>query len=176
MHLTFDCINGVEPPISLPPNLVPSTKAHLLPSSYGGYQQPQPTGYYQQPQPTGYYQQPQATGYPGGYQQPQPTGYQQPQPTGYQQPQPTGYQQAQPTGYYQQSYQEPEFVWDMTPDEMTSYQNIYAKYANETGKVKCKFVLMIIAIGTYRSSHIVAQMNDFYDTLGLPRTDLTNAW
>ncbi|KAG1231288.1 hypothetical protein G6F68_003356 [Rhizopus microsporus] len=142
MHLTFDCINGVEPPISLPPNLIPSTKAHLLPSSYGSYQQPQPTGYYQQPQPTGYYQQPQPTGYPGGYQQPQPTGY----------------QQAQPTGYYQQSYQEPEFVWDMTPDEMTSYQNIYAKYANETGKVK------------------FAQMNDFYDTLGLPRTDLTNAW
>lgn len=153
MHLTFDCINGVEPPISLPPNLVPSTKAHLLPSSYGSYQQPQPTGYYQQPQPTGYYQQPQATGYPGGYQQPQPTGYQQPQPTGYQQPQPTGYQQAQPTGYYQQSYQEPEFVWDMTPDEMTSYQNIYAKYANETGKVKCKFVLIIIVIETYQSSH-----------------------
>ncbi|KAG1143239.1 hypothetical protein G6F37_006863 [Rhizopus arrhizus] len=157
MHLTFDCINGVEPPISLSPALIPPSKAHLLPQQQQiGYQQPQPTGY-QQPQATGY-QQPQVT----GYQQPQPTGYQQPQPTGYyqaQQPQPTGYyQQPQPTGYYQQGYQEPEFSWDMTSDEMTSYQNIYAKYANDTGKVK------------------FAKMDDFYTTLGLPRTDLTNAW
>ncbi|OBZ88732.1 Actin cytoskeleton-regulatory complex protein end3, partial [Choanephora cucurbitarum] len=145
MHLTFGCINGVEPPVSLPPSLVPSNKTHLLPQQQQfatGYQQAQPTGYYSpQPQPqmpmqTGY-QQPQPTGYqqpqPTGYQQPQPTGYQQPQPTGYQQPQPTGYQQPQPTGFYQQP-QEPEFSWDMTKDEMTSYQNIYAKYANDTGK------------------------------------------
>lgn len=130
MHLTFDCINGNEAPISLPPSLIPANKAHLLPQQ----QYAQPTGY-QQAQPTGYqgYQQPQPT----GYQQPQPTGYQQPQPTGYQQPQPTGYQQPQPTGYYGQP-QELEFSWDMTPDEMTSYQNIYSKYANDTGKVKCK--------------------------------------
>ncbi|RCH92920.1 endocytosis defective- protein, partial [Rhizopus stolonifer] len=53
---------------------------------------------------------------------------------------------------------EPEFSWDMTTDEMTSYQNIYAKYANDTGKVK------------------FSQMEDFYNTLGLTRTDLTNAW
>lgn len=122
MHLTFDCINGVEAPISLPPSLIPSNKAHLLP------QYPQQTGY-QQPQQTGYQ----------GYQQPQQTGYQQPQPTGYQQPQQTGYyaqqQQPQYTGFPQQ---EPEFSWDMTTDEMTSYQNIYSKYANDTGKVKCK--------------------------------------
>ncbi|OBZ83330.1 Actin cytoskeleton-regulatory complex protein end3 [Choanephora cucurbitarum] len=169
MHLTFGCINGVEPPVSLPPSLVPSNKTHLLPQQQQfatGYQQAQPTGYYSpQPQPqmpmqTGY-QQPQPTGYqqpqPTGYQQPQPTGYQQPQPTGYQQPQPTGYQQPQPTGFYQQP-QEPEFSWDMTKDEMTSYQNIYAKYANDTGKVK------------------FSQMEDFYTTLGLSRTDLTNAW
>lgn len=122
MHLTFDCINGNEAPISLPPSLIPANKVHLLPQQ----QYAQPTGY-QQAQPTGYQ----------GYQQPQPTGYQQPQPTGYQQPQPTGYQQPQPTGYYGQP-QEPEFSWDMTPDEMTSYQNIYSKYANDTGKVKCK--------------------------------------
>lgn len=129
MHLTFDCINGNEAPISLPPSLIPANKVHLLPQQ----QYAQPTGY-QQAQPTGYqgYQQAQPT----GYQQTQPTGYQQPQPTGYQQPQPTGYQQAQPTGYYAQQ-QEPEFSWDMTPDEMTSYQNIYSKYANDTGKVKC---------------------------------------
>ncbi|CAO0801893.1 unnamed protein product [Mucor circinelloides] len=150
MHLTFDCINGNEAPISLPPSLIPANKAHLLPQQ----QYAQPTGY-QQAQPTGYqgYQQPQPT----GYQQPQPTGYQQPQPTGYQQPQPTGYQQPQPTGYYGQP-QELEFSWDMTPDEMTSYQNIYSKYANDTGKVK------------------FSRMEDFYNTLGLPRTDLTNAW
>ncbi|KAI9279317.1 cytoskeletal-regulatory complex EF hand-domain-containing protein [Sporodiniella umbellata] len=156
MHLTFDCINGVEPPMSLSPAYIPPSKAHLLPQQSFGYQQSQPTGY-QQPQPTGY-QQPQPT----GYQQPQPTGYQQPQPTGYQQhsyqqPQPTGYQQPQPTGY-QQQYGAPEFSWDMTTDEMDSYQNIYAKYANDTGKVK------------------FARMDDFYTTLGLPRTDLTNAW
>ncbi|KAI7899507.1 cytoskeletal-regulatory complex EF hand-domain-containing protein [Cokeromyces recurvatus] len=164
MHLTFDCINGAEIPISLPPSLIPPMKAHLLPSQpqhylTGGYQQPQPTGYqgYQQPQPTGY-QQPQPT----GYQQSQLTNYQQPQPTGYQQFQPTGYQQPQPTGYFgqqqQQQQTELEFSWDMTPDEMTSYQNIYSKYANDTGKVK------------------FSQMDDFYNTLGLSRTDLTNAW
>jgi hypothetical protein len=124
MHLTFDCINGNEAPISLPPSLIPANKVHLLPPQQ---QYPQQTGY-QQPQPTGYQ----------GYQQPQPTGYQQPQPTGYQQPQPTGYQQPQATGYYGQPPVEQEFSWDMTPDEMTSYQNIYAKYANDTGKVKCK--------------------------------------
>lgn len=119
MHLTFDCINGGETPFSLPPSLIPPNKAHLLPQQ----QYAQPTGYqgYQQPQPTGY----------NNYQQPQPTGYQQPQPTGYQQPQPTGY-------YGQQQQQEPEFSWDMTSDEMTSYQNIYSKYANDSGKVKCK--------------------------------------
>ena len=121
MHLTFDCINGNEAPISLPPSLIPANKVHLLPQQ----QYAQPTGY-QQAQPTGYQ----------GYQQTQSTGYQQPQPTGYQQPQQTGYQQPQPTGYYAQQ-QEPEFSWDMTPDEMTSYQNIYSKYANDTGKVKC---------------------------------------
>jgi hypothetical protein len=116
MHLTFDCINGNEAPISLPPSLIPANKVHLLPQQ----QYPQQTGY-QQPQPTGYQ----------GYQQSQPTGYQQVQPTGYQQPQATGY-------YGQQQPVEQEFSWDMTPDEMTSYQNIYAKYANDTGKVKCK--------------------------------------
>ena len=129
MHLTFACINGTEAPVSLPPSLIPPNKAHLLP------QYPQQTGY-QQPQQTGY----------GGYQQPQQTGYQQPQQTGYQQPQQTGYQQPQQTGYggYQQPQytglpaQEQEFSWDMTTDEMTSYQNIYAKYANDSGKVKCK--------------------------------------
>ncbi|GAA5803178.1 cytoskeletal-regulatory complex EF hand-domain-containing protein [Helicostylum pulchrum] len=138
MHLTFDCINGNEAPISLPPSLIPANKVHLLPPQQ---QYAQQTGF-QQPQ------QPQQTGYQG-YQ-----GYQQ------QQPQPTGYQQPQPTGYYpqQQQQQEPEFSWDMTSDEMTSYQNIYAKYANDSGKVK------------------FGQMDDFYTTLGLPRTDLTNAW
>jgi hypothetical protein len=135
MHLTFDCINGIEAPISLPPSLIPANKTHLLPQQQ---------------------------------QYPQQTGYQQPQPTGYQGYQPTGYQQAQPTGYYAQPQQQPqytgfpqqeaEFSWDMTSDEMTSYQNIYAKYANDTGKVK------------------FSQMDDFYSTLGLPRTDLTNAW
>ncbi|KAI9480857.1 MAG: cytoskeletal-regulatory complex EF hand-domain-containing protein [Benjaminiella poitrasii] len=153
MHLTFDCINGAETPISLPPSLIPPTKAHLLPPQTqqyltGGYQQPQPTGYqgYQQAQPT-------------GYQPPQSTGYPQPQSTGYQQPQPIGYQQPQPTGYFGQVQQaEPEFSWDMTPDEMTSYQNIYSKYANDSGKVK------------------FSRMDDFYNTLGLSRTDLTNAW
>lgn len=137
MHLTFDCINGNEAPISLPPSLIPANKAHLLPQQTG-YQQAQPTGY-------GYQQSP-AT----NFQQAQPTGYQQAQPTGYQQAQPTGYQQAQPTGYQQQQYtgyppqqQEPEFSWDMTPDEMTSYQNIYAKYANDSGKVKCNVVLWL---------------------------------
>ncbi|KAI8976979.1 actin cytoskeleton-regulatory complex protein END3-domain-containing protein [Pilobolus umbonatus] len=165
MHLTFSCINGEEVPASLPPSLIPPNKTPAYSAPYSqpstGYQpgygssnyySPQPG--YQQPQPTGYQPQP-------GYQQPQPTGYQQPQPTGYQQPQPTGYQQPQPTGYYPYGgYQqaEPEFSWDMTPDEMTSYQNIYAKYANDTGKVK------------------FGRMDDFYTTLGLPRTDLTNAW
>ncbi|KAG2214433.1 hypothetical protein INT47_000989 [Mucor saturninus] len=154
MHLTFDCINGNEAPISLPPSLIPANKVHLLPQQTG-YQQAQPTGY-------GGYQQSPATGFqqaqPTGYQQTQPTGYQQAQPTGYQQSQPTGFQQQQYTGYPPQQPQEPEFSWDMTSDEMTSYQNIYAKYANDSGKVK------------------FSQMDDFYNTLGLPRTDLTNAW
>ncbi|KAI8381371.1 cytoskeletal-regulatory complex EF hand-domain-containing protein [Radiomyces spectabilis] len=158
MHLTFDCINGAETPMSLPPSLVPSTKAHLVPNGQvypqaTGYQQPMATGY-QQPQPTGY-QQPQMT----GYQQPQPTGYspyQQPQSTGYQQPQPTGVM-PQYTGY-SSSPTTVEFSWDMSPQDMTSYQNIYSKYANGSGKVK------------------FGQMEDFYATLGLSRTDLTNAW
>ncbi|KAI8636231.1 cytoskeletal-regulatory complex EF hand-domain-containing protein [Parasitella parasitica] len=154
MHLTFNCINGNEAPISLPPSLIPANKVHLLPQQ----QYAQPTGY-QQAQPTGY-QQAQPTGYQG-YQQAQPTGYQQANPMGYQQTQltgyPTDYQQPQQTGYYAQS-QEPEFSWDMTPEDLTSYQNIYSKYANDTGKVK------------------FSRMNDFYDTLGLSRTDLTNAW
>lgn len=134
MHLTFDCINGNEAPISLPPSLIPANKVHLLPQQ----QYPQQTGY-QQPQQTGYQ----------GYQQTPPTNFQQAQPTGYQQAQPTGYQQPQQTGFQQQQYtgyppqQEPEFSWDMTSDEMTSYQNIYAKYANDSGKVKCKCLLMI---------------------------------
>jgi hypothetical protein len=107
MHLTFDCINGGETPISLPAALVPASKAHLLPQQQQAapqqitYQQAQPTGYNQQIVPT------QATGY-------------------YQQQSFNGYQQA-----------EPEFSWDMTSDDMTSYQNIYAKYANDSGKVKC---------------------------------------
>ncbi|CAO3638603.1 unnamed protein product [Cunninghamella blakesleeana] len=122
MHLTFDCINGIEAPISLPPQLIPATKTHLL--SYSQQQQPvysQPTGYVQQPQPTGY----------PGYQQPQPTGF---------------------------NNNAIEFSWDISPQDMTTYQNIYSKYANDTGKVK------------------FGQMEDFYSTLGLTRTDLTNAW
>jgi hypothetical protein len=137
MHLTFNCINGNEAPISLPPSLIPANKVHLLPQQQyaqpTGFQQAQSTGYqgYPQAQPAGY-QQVQPTGYP----QANPTGYQQAQPTGYPQPAPTDYQQPQQTGYYAQP-QEPEFSWDMTPEEMTSYQNIYSKYANDTGKVKC---------------------------------------
>ncbi|ORX54499.1 EF-hand [Hesseltinella vesiculosa] len=135
MHLTFDCINGVEPPTSLPPNLIPPAKAHFLSNVYP--QQPQPTGYggYQQPQPTGY-----------GYQQPQPTGFQQPMATGY--PSHQGYSPAPSV----------EFSWDMTPQDMVSYQNIYSKYGNDSGKINFN------------------QMEDFYSTLGLSRTDLTNAW
>lgn len=136
MHLTFDCINGVEPPMTLPPSLVPPNKSHLL-----GSIQAQPTGVY--PQPTGIY--PQQTGYhssPGmGGLQPQPTGLM-PQQTGYS----TQYQQhpqytansPQYIGYTQSAPATPEFSWDMTSDDMTSYQNIYSKYANDTGKVKCK--------------------------------------
>ncbi|KAI8073098.1 cytoskeletal-regulatory complex EF hand-domain-containing protein [Gongronella butleri] len=132
MHLTFDCINGVEPPVTLPPSLIPSTKAHLVGNAYAQQQQQQPM-YAQQ---TGYYQ------------QPQPTGYQQPQPTGY--PSHPGYSATPPAAA--------EFSWDMTPQDMVSYQNIYAKYANDSGKVK------------------FTQMEDFYATLGLSRTDLSNAW
>ncbi|KAI8086582.1 cytoskeletal-regulatory complex EF hand-domain-containing protein [Halteromyces radiatus] len=126
MHLTFDCINGMDTPMSLPPQLIPPSKSHLL--SYQQQQQPlyaQQTGYVQQPQPTGY-----------GYQQ---------------QPQYTGYTPSPPPPTV-------EFSWDMTPQDMTTYQNIYSKYANDTGKVK------------------FGQMEDFYSTLGLSRTDLTNAW
>ncbi|CAO3607551.1 unnamed protein product [Cunninghamella echinulata] len=127
MHLTFDCINGIEAPVSLPPQFIPASKAHLL-----SYSQQQPI----YSQPTGYVQQ---------QQQPVPT-----QPTGY------GYQQPQPTGYA--SPNTIEFSWDIAPQDMTTYQNIYSKYANDTGKVK------------------FGQMEDFYSTLGLSRTDLTNAW
>ncbi|KAI8335533.1 cytoskeletal-regulatory complex EF hand-domain-containing protein, partial [Chlamydoabsidia padenii] len=137
MHLTFDCINGMDTPMTLPPQLVPASKSHLL--SYQQQQQQQQ----QQPlyaQPTGYVQQPQPTGY--GYQQQQQQQ---------QQPQYTGYTPSPPPPSV-------EFSWDMTPQDMTAYQNIYSKYSNDTGKVK------------------FGQMEDFYSTLGLSRTDLTNAW
>ncbi|KAI9317755.1 cytoskeletal-regulatory complex EF hand-domain-containing protein [Dichotomocladium elegans] len=149
MHLTFDCINGVEPPMSLPPSLIPPNKAHL---AAGGGVYPQQTGYVA-PQQTGYVP-PQQTGYIA----PQQTGYVAPQQTGYVAPQQTGYyQQPQYTGYTP-SPPAVEFSWDMTPDDMASYQNIYAKYANDSGKVR------------------FAQMEDFYATLGLTRNDLTSAW
>ncbi|KAG2226631.1 hypothetical protein INT45_005117 [Circinella minor] len=138
MHLTFDCINGVEPPMTLPPNLIPANKGHLV--AQGGLQ-PQPTGVY-----------------------PQQTGYHSPSPAASTlAPQPTGYYQQQPqvpqyTGYTQASSPPVEFSWDMTSQDMTTYQNIYAKYANDSGKVK------------------FSQMEDFYATLGLTRTDLSSAW
>ncbi|KAG0167558.1 endocytosis defective- protein [Apophysomyces sp. BC1015] len=114
MHLTFDCINGIEPPMALPPTLLPATKGHLQPmylpqQSFTPQVVPQPTGY-------------------NAYQ------HQPPQP------------------------QRIEFSWDMTHKDMVSYQDIYAKYGNETGKVK------------------FSEMEDFYATLGLSRTDLSNAW
>ena len=118
MHLTFDCINGVEPPMTLPTNLIPANKSHLV--AQGGLQ-PQPTGVY-----------------------PQQTGYHSPSPAASTiAPQPTGYYQQQPqipqyTGYTQASSPPVEFSWDMTSQDMTTYQNIYAKYANDSGKVKCK--------------------------------------
>lgn len=129
MHLAYDCINGAETPMYLPASLVPVSKAHLVPQqSFAPQQQ---IGY-------------QAT----GYQQAQPTGYQPQQQIGYQQAQQTGYQPQQvvmnqPTGYppAQYGYQEPEFSWDMTADDMTSYQNIYSKYANDSGRVKCKVMI-----------------------------------
>ncbi|KAI8881242.1 hypothetical protein K501DRAFT_334879 [Backusella circina FSU 941] len=149
MHLTYDCINGAETPMYLPSSLVPVSKAHLVPQQSFATQQIgyQPTGY-QQPQPTGY--QPQQQQQQIGYQQTQPTGY---QPQSMVMNQPTGYPPSQYGGY-----QEPEFSWDMTTDDMTSYQNIYSKYANDSGRVK------------------FGRMEDFFTTLGLPRTDLTNAW
>ncbi|KAG0165277.1 endocytosis defective- protein [Apophysomyces sp. BC1034] len=141
MHLTFACINGVEAPTVLPPTLIPATKSHLVVSH--------PTGVYQQP--TGYSPlPPQATGV-----MPQATGY-----SPYQQQQqsyPTGIQTPQFTGVPQASAPV-EFSWDMTPQDMQAYQNIYSKYANDTGKVK------------------FGQMEDFYTTLGLSRTELSNAW
>ncbi|KAJ8663684.1 hypothetical protein O0I10_000933 [Lichtheimia ornata] len=155
MHLTFDCINGVEPPMSLPPNMVPANKGHLVAS----VQQPQPTGVYpqatgiQQPQPTGI--QPQATGYQGS---PAPVA---PQATGYYQQQQQytpSPQMPQYTGYTQASSPAVEFSWDMSSDDMIAYQNIYAKYANDSGRVR------------------FGQMEDFYSTLGLSRTDLSAAW
>lgn len=138
MHLTFDCINGVEPPMSLPPNLVPANKGHLV----ANVQQPQPTGVYpqatgiQQPQPTGI--QPQATGYQGSPAPiaPQATGYYQQQQ---QHPYTPSPQMPQYTGYTQASSSPAvEFSWDMSPDDMIAYQNIYAKYANDSGRVRCK--------------------------------------
>ncbi|KAI8141868.1 actin cytoskeleton-regulatory complex protein END3-domain-containing protein [Fennellomyces sp. T-0311] len=138
MHLTFDCINGVEPPMSLPPNLIPPNKAQFV-----GVQ-PQPTGLY--PQQTGYQSSPSTLA-------PQPTGYGYQQQQSYPSPQVPQY-----TGYTQASSPPVEFAWDMTPQDMTTYQNIYAKYANDSGKVK------------------FSQMEDFYATLGLTRTDLSNAW
>ncbi|KAI9495632.1 cytoskeletal-regulatory complex EF hand-domain-containing protein [Zychaea mexicana] len=148
MHLTFDCINGVEPPMTLPPTLIPANKGHFV---AGGGLQPQPTGL--QPQPTGVY--PQQTGYqssPGIA--PQQTGYYQQQQQNYTPPP----QVPQYTGYTQASTPPVEFSWDMTSQDMTTYQNIYAKYANDSGKVK------------------FSQMEDFYATLGLTRTDLSSAW
>lgn len=133
MHLTYDSLNGGEPPQSLPAQLIPNSKRQFVQPQMTGYQQPQPTGF-QQPQPTGF-QQPQPTGYQMGYQQTQPTGFQQPQPTGYQQPQYTGMPQVpQYTGFTQQK----EFDWGITPQDLNTYGNIYNKYANASGKVRCK--------------------------------------
>ncbi|KAI9013888.1 cytoskeletal-regulatory complex EF hand-domain-containing protein [Phycomyces nitens] len=142
MHLTFECINGADTPTSLPPTLIPQSKVHLFPSGYISQQQagmmPQQTG--MMPQQTG--MMPQQTGM-----MPQQTGYAQ-----YQQPYATGYTQAPPPSG------PVEFSWDMTPQDMTSYQNIYSKYANETGKVK------------------FGLMDDFYRALGLSHADLSDAW
>lgn len=133
MHLTYDSLNGGDPPASLPAQLIPNSKRQFV----GGGVQPQMTGF-QQPQPTGF-QQPQPTGYQiGGYQQPQPTGYQQPQQTGYQQPQYTGVPQ-QYTGF--SAAQQKEFDWGITPQDLNTYGNIYNKYANASGKVRCKEIL-----------------------------------
>lgn len=75
-----------------------------------------------QPQQTGIY--PQQAGFSMQYQQPLPTGQaMQPAYTGY---------TAVPAA------PQVEFSWDMTSEDMTAYQNIFAKYANDTGKVKCK--------------------------------------
>ncbi|RUP42858.1 hypothetical protein BC936DRAFT_137977, partial [Jimgerdemannia flammicorona] len=65
MRLTYDTLDNPasELPPSLPPNLIPHSKAHLFSIN------PQPTSY-MQPQQT-------------GYMQPQPTGYVQSQQTGY---------------------------------------------------------------------------------------------
>ncbi|KAF7727367.1 endocytosis defective- protein [Apophysomyces ossiformis] len=142
MHLTFASINGMETPTVLPPSLIPASKTHLVAS--------QPTGVY--PQATGYTTlQPQPTGIP-----PQATGIP-PQPMGIP-PQATGYPSYQVYPTTPQAPVPVEFSWDMTPQDMQAYQNIYAKYANDTGKVK------------------FGQMEDFYSTLGLSRTDLSNAW
>jgi len=153
MHLTYDSLNGGEPPQSLPAQLIPNSKRQFVQPQMTGYQQPQPTGF-QQPQPTGF-QQPQPTGYQMGYQQTQPTGFQQPQPTGYQQPQYTGMPQVpQYTGFTQQK----EFDWGITPQDLNTYGNIYNKYANASGKVR------------------FSQMEDFYSTLPVTRQDLSSAW
>ncbi|KAF7724287.1 endocytosis defective- protein [Apophysomyces ossiformis] len=127
MHLTFDCINGIEPPLSLPPSLLPPNKAHLQPMhlsqpSFSPQIVPQPTGY-------------------NTYQQPPPPPL-----------------SAPPQLQQQQSSHRPEFSWDMTHQDMASYQDIYAKYGSATGKVK------------------FSQLEDFYQTLGLTRTELSNAW
>jgi actin cytoskeleton-regulatory complex protein END3 len=129
MHLTYDSLNGGNPPSSLPSQLIPNSKRHLVGSSVTS----QMTGY----------QQPQQTGYQMGYQQPQPTGFQNQQPTGYQQPQPTGYQQQQFTGVPSQytgfsTQHQKEFDWGITPQDLSTYGNIYNKYANASGKVRCK--------------------------------------
>ncbi|KAI9279036.1 cytoskeletal-regulatory complex EF hand-domain-containing protein [Umbelopsis sp. AD052] len=149
MHLTYDSLNGGNPPASLPPQLIPNKKRHLVGNSIT----PQMTGY----------QQPQQTGYQAGYQQPQPTGFQNPQQTGYQQPQPTGYQQQQYTGVPSQytgfsAAQQKEFDWGITPQDLNTYGNIYNKYANASGKVR------------------FSQMEDFYSTLPVTRQDLSSAW
>jgi hypothetical protein len=136
MHLTYDTLNGGEPPQSLPPQMVPNSKRHLV----GGHLQSQATGY-QQPQPTGF-QQTQPTGYQMGYQQPQATGFQNPQQTGYQQPQYTGMPQQQTPQYTGFSpAQQKEFDWGITPQDLNTYGNIYNKYANASGKVRCKYTL-----------------------------------
>ncbi|CAM0140293.1 endocytosis defective-related protein [Umbelopsis sp. WA50703] len=153
MHLTYDTLNGGEPPQSLPPQMVPNSKRHLV----GGHLQSQATGY-QQPQPTGF-QQTQPTGYQMGYQQPQATGFQNPQQTGYQQPQYTGMPQQQTPQYTGFSpAQQKEFDWGITPQDLNTYGNIYNKYANASGKVR------------------FSQMEDFYSTLPVTRQDLSSAW